>query len=238
MNCHLDEQFSNLVDTLELSQNIDNIDLALREFAKQCGFDVFAFVRIQSGVTAVQSNFPQEWQQRYISRDYFAVDPVIGLAKRSTRPFNWSTEAMRKNGDGIRQFAEEATEFGIRSGFTVPLRVGFGGTSILTLATSEQKPISASVRDVVPPLVAVAYAHSKLLSVSGKAVNVGDVELSPRETICLKWAALGLTKSDTAVVLGLSSSTVRFYLDRVMNKLDARNVTQAASIATARGLIR
>lgn len=234
----LDEQFSNLVDTLELSQNIDGINLALRDFATQCGYDAFAFAQIRPGFTGVQSNFPRDWQNRYIARDYFAIDPVIAEAKRSFKPFTWSTDEMRKGGSDSRQFADEAAEFEVRSGLAVPLRAGFGGTSLLSLASSQAEPNAAYVRDVFPALVAVAFAHTKLLQLSGKAVNVGDVRLSPRETTCLKWAALGKTKPETAAVLGLSQSTVRFYLDRAMEKLEARNITQAAVIATARGLIR
>jgi LuxR family transcriptional activator of conjugal transfer of Ti plasmids len=139
--------------------------------------------------------------------------------------------------ESIRRFTEEAIYFGIRCGFTVPLHVGFGGTTALSLTSAKPQSPPIEFRDFGPALTAAAFAHINLLRLTERIEEGIAAKLSPRETICLKWAALGMTKKDTAAIIGLSEKTVRFYLDNVVKKLAARNITQAVAIATDKYLI-
>ena len=64
-----------------------------------------------------------------------------------------------------------------------------------------------------------------------------DVDLTPRETLCLTWASHGKAMKGTAEILGISERSVRFYLDAAREKLGAGNVAHAVRIAVERGLI-
>src|SRR5882762_5572310 len=54
-----------------------------------------------------------------------------------------------------------------------------------------------------------------------------DVKLSKREIECLRWAAVGKTDSEVALILGRSCATIRFHIHNAAMKLNAVNRSQA-----------
>jgi LuxR family quorum-sensing system transcriptional regulator CciR len=54
-----------------------------------------------------------------------------------------------------------------------------------------------------------------------------DVKLSKREIECLRWAAVGKTDSEIALILGRSCATIRFHIHNAALKLNAVNRSQA-----------
>jgi len=54
-----------------------------------------------------------------------------------------------------------------------------------------------------------------------------DVKLSKREIECLRWAAVGKTDNEIALILGRSCATIRFHVHNAAQKLDAVNRSQA-----------
>ncbi|MCY9374525.1 two-component system response regulator YvfU [Bacillus sp. T17B1] len=61
--------------------------------------------------------------------------------------------------------------------------------------------------------------------------------LTVREQEILRLAALGKTTKDITLELYLSQGTVRNYISEIIHKLDAKNRTEAASIAEEKGWI-
>ncbi|MDZ5720717.1 two-component system response regulator YvfU [Bacillus inaquosorum] len=61
--------------------------------------------------------------------------------------------------------------------------------------------------------------------------------LTVREQDILRLAALGKTTKDITLELYLSQGTVRNYISEIIQKLDAKNRTEAASIAEEKGWI-
>jgi DNA-binding NarL/FixJ family response regulator len=61
--------------------------------------------------------------------------------------------------------------------------------------------------------------------------------LNSREQEILRLAALGKTTKEITSELYLSSGTVRNYISEILDKLDAKNRTEAASIAERKGWI-
>ena len=55
--------------------------------------------------------------------------------------------------------------------------------------------------------------------------------LSPREAEVLNWVAQGKTNSEIATILGLSSGTVKFYVERLLAKLGCETRTAAVRVA-------
>ncbi|MEC3608296.1 response regulator transcription factor [Bacillus glycinifermentans] len=61
--------------------------------------------------------------------------------------------------------------------------------------------------------------------------------LSEREQEILRLAALGMTTKEISSELFLSAGTVRNYISEIMNKLGAKNRTEAAKVAEGEGWI-
>jgi LuxR family transcriptional regulator, activator of conjugal transfer of Ti plasmids len=234
---YLDEHVNWLVDALELVREPAAIRQALHHFAKCSGFDRFAYGHIQGTDTRVFSNYPEEWLRRYLDEGYFAIDPTIANAKRSPRPFAWSAADMMRHGGEIRKIAGEASEFGIKSGFTIPIRTGFGRVALLSLASESTNADCVAIRDETHAATAIAYVHINLARNRDDPLQTVDVSLSPREVTCLNWASIGKTQAEIASLTSLSEKTVRFYLEQARVKLGASNTTHAVMIAAERRLI-
>ncbi|WP_292437228.1 autoinducer binding domain-containing protein [Mesorhizobium sp.] len=112
--------------------------------------------------TYAVSNYPNEWQQRYLERDYKNSDPVVKPARARMEAFTWAAESPRKVSSQARRFYAEAGDFRIRSGITIPIRTAFGHMSMLTVAS--RKPSLSLERDIDQPaaVTAVALLHAKL----------------------------------------------------------------------------
>ena len=93
------------------------------------------------------------------------------------------------------------------------------------------------------PAVQLAQAIRRVLngeqvidaSLAAQALTDGRSPLTERECMVLSEAKRGGSITDIARALGLSEGTVRNYLSEAIQKLDARNRTDAARIADQKG---
>jgi two-component system response regulator DesR len=72
-------------------------------------------------------------------------------------------------------------------------------------------------------------------ALAATALTEGDNPLTPREQDVLRLAAAGDSTAEIAERLSLSDGTVRNYLSEAIQKLAARNSTEAARIAEQKG---
>jgi DNA-binding CsgD family transcriptional regulator len=91
---------------------------------------------------------------------------------------------------------------------------------------------------LVRDLVHVAhYIHQRAYDLHATP-EVADLNaITQREIEALKWAADGKTIEDIAIIMGISSETVKAHLDSARRKLSALNRTHAAVKALRTGLI-
>jgi DNA-binding CsgD family transcriptional regulator len=61
-------------------------------------------------------------------------------------------------------------------------------------------------------------------------------QLTARQREILLWSCRGKTYADIAVILGLSTGTIKTYLDTARHKLNTVNITHAAAVAVATGI--
>lgn len=228
-----------LIDTLSLPLDEGAARRALRHFALEAEFDFFAYLYLGGLESFAVSNYPTEWQLHYVEKDYIRVDPVVTMAKHGPPIFTWSAAAGPAKGGrkDVRQFYADAAQFGICSGLSIAVPVGFKNRMVFTLASHRVLPVDVEAVDPVTAAIAVAFVHSRL-GRSGNDVSLSNgIRLSPREAESLRWFAEGMSMPDIADTLGIGFRSVRSYLDAATAKLDAANTRQAATIATRLGLI-
>ena len=98
-------------------------------------------------------------------------------------------------------------------------------------------PASWAVVGLSTHTTRTAYAIAALLqSRYSVDANRGARALSPRELSVLSCVAAGLTNGEIGVELGIAADTVKTHVARVLEKLGARDRTQAASMALRIGL--
>jgi LuxR family quorum sensing-dependent transcriptional regulator len=184
------------------------------------------------------ADWPDEWARRYFAHGYLFADPAIGRVLENRGPFLWSELAPDCAADAAaRRVMEEASEFGLRAGFTIPLATVDGGVVGLSLAGDriETPPAMAGVLTLVG-----SYAVTRCLqleSAGGRRVR-RPIRLSPRETEALQWAAEGLTEAEIAEAMGISEHGVDKHMRLARRKLGTRNRTHAVAEAIRLGLVR
>ncbi|MFC3721902.1 autoinducer binding domain-containing protein [Neoaquamicrobium sediminum] len=234
MNSHL----LHLIDRLSLPLDERAVRRALRDFAEDTGFDFFAYLYLRGPESFAVSSYPKEWQELYIEREYIRVDPVVTRAKHGPPIFAWSAvEARRSGRRDVLKFYADAERFGIRSGISISIPVGFTERMVFTLATGRATSDRGDDINPVTAAVSVAFVHSRLGQSTGGTSLASGIRLSPREAECLRWFAEGTSMPDIALMLGIAYRSVRSYLDEATQKLGASNTRQAASIAIRLGLI-
>lgn len=232
----LDDELDGFIESIELSRNERAIRQTLKSFTTALGFDRFAYLHVRGADVTSLSNYPQEWQDIYLGRQYVLIDPVVAKARRCMDPFTWSDE-MAGSAAPIKRLFGEAAEFGLRSGLTIPVRGSFGRIAMLTLATDQPRADFIQIRDVIRAVTAVAFVHVHLTHLRSSHDASASVALTPREAHCLAWASRGKTRSETAALLGIKEPTVRFYTESAFEKLGAANITHAVRLAMEKGLI-
>ncbi len=220
----------------QLAGSIDTTDLhnALAETASSLDLTSFAYIfpSLRPGrATGLISTYPEPWKAHYLRSRYEGLDPVISQARLRQETFRWNANG----GDfdlsaAQRQLMDEATQFGIRCGFTIPIHDRRGLFAALTFVSDEKQPPFFRVIERYEralQLIAIFF-HIQARRRLTIDRTVDGVALSRREIECLRWAARGKSAWDTGAILGIRQRTVAFHLDNAKKKLGVRSVTQAA----------
>ncbi|TCL63647.1 LuxR family transcriptional activator of conjugal transfer of Ti plasmids [Rhizobium sp. BK251] len=232
------ELFDRLIDISAAVSGESSLRGALASLAKTSGFDRFAYLNLQAGRTMAVSNYPREWQARYLKRSYMSIDPVVAMARRHMRLFEWSAEQERKRASKeVERFYAEASEFGIRSGLSIPICTGFGQLAILTLASQSSGVPVGHEADAVTAASAAAMIHARFSQQPIASSGIETVVLTGQERVCLRWIAEGKTMHEIVTVGGLKYGTVRFHLSSAKRKLNVVSLPQATAVATKLTLI-
>lgn len=205
---------------------------AAAAFDLQC-FAYLSMPRDGRATAALISTYPTLWTKRYLNEHYERLDPVIVQAHDRIEPFMWGFEAVGPViSQAQAQLFDEAAMFGIRCGFTIPIRDGRGPIAAVTFASDRrhrdfQKTIRVNQR--VLQLMSIclhSYARRKFYSEE----TVNGAKLSPRELECLRWAAHGKSAWDIATILGIAERTVVFHFENAKHKMNVRTLRQAIAI--------
>ncbi len=230
--------FQRLVDICSVASTEAALKAALSELVGDLGFDCYAYLNVQPVRTYAISNYPAEWQTRYLARDYTRIDPVVAMSRTRMRAFTWAAISPRKAPSrSVRSFYAEAGDFGIRSGVSIPIRTAFGHMSMLTLASTKPTLSLETDIDQVAAVTSVALLHAALDRYDTAPTAARSVTLTAKQALCLKWSAEGKSMKAIATIENMSYATVNFHLNNARKALDASSLAQATALATKLRLI-
>ena len=234
----MDRWFEKLTDASAIASDEFALKDLLTQLTKELGFDYYAYLNLKASESYAVSNYPVEWQDRYLKRGYSAIDPVIWHARRKMRAFVWTHDQINTRSRETKRFISEAMEFKICSGISIPVHGDFGSLAMLTLATGT--PGLPTERHIDPILAAtsVAQVHACFRRRSNAtAIAARSAMLKPKEITCLKWSAEGKTLQDIAVIEGMKYNNVCFHIKEARRKLDTITLQQATARAAKLNLI-
>ncbi len=237
------QPFQTFIDRLHGAAGKSDLAGALSSFMGHWGIEKFAYLGFPpagAGEPVWLTTYPLEWSRHYESNSYQTVDPVVATMHASVMPFFWNETAFGRDiTPRQRRFFGEAREFGVRSGFTVPIHDGRGGVAALSLASDQNlRMLRRSTREDLSRIhLAALYFHVHARQKLESIIERDRPHLSPREIACLQWLALGKTMWDVSELLGISRRTVVFHVENAKLKLNAVTLPQAVAQALARRII-
>ena len=241
-NARMHRIFQRFIDHLSSAGDVDAFADAMAVTATALDLSCFAYLALPHQLNKqplVISTYPVNWVTHYLRNHYERFDPVVTQALQNPEPFRWGAGLSLRHMSSVQQeLLNEASQFGIRFGFTVPIHDGHGPIAALTFAADQQRPqfencINSHAR-VLQLMAMYFHAHVRRELLGDR--RIGGTLLSPRELECLEWASQGKSAWEIGRILGISRHTVASYLDNAKEKLGVRTIVQAAArLAAAKG---
>ncbi|MGX9142102.1 helix-turn-helix transcriptional regulator [Mesorhizobium sp. 128a] len=181
-------------------------------------------------------DWPNEWLERYLTRNYVDHDPVVSHLKQLRAPFQWREAVQRMPADkSSDEVMRDAREFKLRDGLAFPLITLEGQIALVSLGG---EAVELSYAEFAMVSLASTYALGRAMQLQTTASKVIDhIELTPRERECLQWAAVGKSEWEISQILGISEHTSEKHLLNAKSKLGAANRVQAVAEAIRHGYI-
>lgn len=180
--------------------------------------------------------YRDDWLDRYWTESYYEIDPVIEYCSHHILPIGWKDLVPRMSAAGQRMM-NEASDFGLRDGISVPTHGPRGELGILSFARKRRGASRAATAHALCTAQLVGgYAHEAVRRIGG--VTKGTPHLSTREEDCLRWAAEGKTSWEISQLFNISERTVNFHFDNSVTKLEASNRQHAIAKAILSRILR
>jgi DNA-binding CsgD family transcriptional regulator len=233
--------FQAFIDGLAASGDAGSLRSVLAEAGGALDLSCFAYLSLPSrrgDAPELISTYPVEWTDHYLRQSYERLDPVVVKALATPEPFEWGQEFRSTHLSKPQcAFLDEAAQFGIRCGFTVPIHDPRGPIAAITFAADERREkfrrCVEQNRHVLQLMAMYFHAHARRHVKPNRIVD--GIALSPRELECLEWAAQGKSAWEIGRLLNISRRTAAFHLDNAKAKFGVRTICQAvAKLAAAK----
>ncbi len=185
--------------------------------------------------------WPEGWPERYLSRNYVLVDPIVRYMGRTQIGFNWADAILAYHSDPdysrMQRMMLDAFKHGLEGGYAFPIhgRGGLVGNMSVSGRSAELKTNELQAFDTL-----AKYAFWRLHELTGSGDGTQaytDPHLTLREKQILAFLGDGLTSNEIASELELSRHTVDWHMGSLQEKLHAKNRHHTIAIAFRLGLI-
>src|SRR3974390_1749315 len=162
---------SGFIETLDRLSTLETVTDALGQALGSYGIEHLIVVGAPTDghdfdALVIASRWPRAFFLLYVENDYARVDPLIRRAARSHMPFEWSTDFYLANGDArVAEVMRRTADFGLRSGYLVPIHGPNGYEGHVSMAGRELK-LSPNGRLAVH-LMAI-YAFDRMSALRGQ----------------------------------------------------------------------
>lgn len=168
---------------------------------------------------------------------------IIQACRVCAEPFYLAQGALaswRHNGalDAVNE-QESFDGFGVEGAIIIPCHLPGGVIGSVVWASPDAAlPVAAIFREHAGELLTLALTFlASYRDCSARARMEAPPRLTPREIQCLKWAALGKTDAEVAIIMDISLPTVRFHITNAARKLAVSGRSQALYRAAMLGYI-
>jgi DNA-binding CsgD family transcriptional regulator len=184
------------------------------------------------------NNRPADWREIYDARRIFDSDPFPIIASRRRTPFLLSEEEQnfRKLSPEANEIVDLALAYGWREVIGLPIH---GPDRYQGLVTMSSKDLPVLTEPDKAVLQAMANAiHDRCHKTIGFGTRNRDMpNLTEREIEAMRWVAQGKSDAEIGTILGISSSTAHFHVEKTKKKLETNSRTEAVARLILEGII-
>ncbi|WP_321390456.1 helix-turn-helix transcriptional regulator [Emcibacter sp.] len=240
--------------TITTKADIRGAAEALRDIAKELGnFRVAACANIASKQPMEDADgnvLASEVFGWATSKDQWWQKPQLALTSPLPIACRYESEPFWANTDGIRTRAInplldsiDLTHFGemvnAPAVIVVPIHLPFGQIAAVSFSPINNRRDDLS-EEFEEYSEALEYYARKFINGYSRVTShrpwiPKNCRLTKREVECLRWAAVGKTDVETAMIIGRSCATIRFHIHNAATKLGAVNRSQTLFKATQLG---
>ncbi|MGO8952881.1 MAG: LuxR family transcriptional regulator [Rhodomicrobium sp.] len=187
----------------------------------------------------ILNGWSKSWYAHYMSQNLYPIDPVARRLRESVLPFFW--HEMDLTGDDstdARRVMDEASEFGLKYGFSVPIHGANGSQACVTMG-GERISVPPRGREAIHLMAIYAHSHASALRAEWQKhrVPAPRPSLTKREREVLRWVAAGKSDWEIGEILGISEDTAFAHVRNSTRKLRAMTRTHAVALALLAGEI-
>lgn len=239
------------IEKLKSAKNLEDLTAQVEDYASEVGFDNFGFAakfppmhHKKDGFFArnnhknlLSENYAKLRNPECVKTDARAQVSINKLPAGAWRVSGETSYSNRFdfNIPTMRSQLEQASEFGVRSGITLPLSIQNMEWGFLTFSLNSNNSIKDLEAQLLDAMHFTSFASSVCELIAGQ--NRKKHKLSMRELEILKWAAVGKTSWEISSIFNITERTVNFHLTNIAKKLGVTGRRAACSVAIARGLI-
>jgi DNA-binding CsgD family transcriptional regulator len=221
--------FSVLYEEFEACESVPDASRVVSRALADLGLTQFVYLCWSHESLSVELSihtYSQAWTNRYVAQGYDRIDPVIGLAFASKVPFLWDAADFLED-EKATQFFDEADQYGLYMGVTVPLKTTPNRRIFITFAAPRHAPKFEEIRSLPSFMPTVKFLALSLHRTVSRIQTEHLVLLTPREAEALKLACVGLNAAEIAAAINLSVDTINEVLSRAARKLGQENRASA-----------
>ena len=225
--------FEDYLHHLDIAADKHQFREAMKLFAAQFGFSTFAYLTLPKTTKnkiRVVTTYDPRWIEHYFSRRYELSDPILAHARSVRTSLIWPSA-----GDGtvtcatLKRFFDEATEFGIGCGYTVPIWEGASPVAAMTFAANRRTPEYLNCMRGNNLLLEFASCcfHREIGRKLNRSYVMDSKALTPRQRQIMDLSAAGKSTVDIGQILSITQRTAVYHIENVKAKYGVRTIAQA-----------
>jgi len=210
---------------------LDHLSFLVDSVVRQFGFRWFALLHNvdlvrRSKRALMVTTYPANWLDEIIERGLYLDDPIHAACVKTPSGLTWDRigEYIKPSERQISTL-EKGGDHGLKSGFTMPIRMADEPVAMFTVARADEKPVGSE--DVMAARLIGTVAFDQARTILGEdRIIYEHVHLSGRQLDCIALVAQGKSDWEIAEILSLKRDTVHEYVETVRKRYGVRRRAQ------------
>ena len=215
--------------------------LETADLVTQLGFSHFILILryvfpAAGQVQVALSNWRMDWYERYWSKDYIKVDPVVARMLTSSLPFDWYDVGPLSPTQ--RDFFQDAQKYGMVDGIAGAVRFGSDQAAFFSVSSEQPCTREQKLQAMERVFLHTGRIFDRVAQQICAKLAVAPIVLTRRQREALQLTMRGVSRREASRQMGCSESNFVRHQEAARRKLGEDSNLGAVRKAVALNLIR